>query len=167
MEMLMDRSHLATIKESSWLYDGIFLMEFVDYGNEEKLYEKTRVILVNGVAYPRHSIISDRWLIHAGSRADLMDREIERCRKEERFLAYLRDTGLVEHGAVFSAIKERIGLDILGIDFALVDGQVVVFEANACMNFLTQDYGKDGRFRYLESHIRALKRAVKRMLMTA
>ena len=54
-----------------------------------------------------------------------------------------------------------------GIDFALVDGQMVVFEANACMNFLSQDYGEDGRYRYLESYIKTLKHGVKKMLMRA
>lgn len=167
MTLLADRSQLKAIKDSPWLYDGIFLMEFVDYRNEEKLYEKTRVILVDGIPYLRHSIISDRWSIHAENRADLMDHNIELCRQEERSLAYLRDTGMKEYGAVFSAIYDRVGLDIFGLDFALVDNQLVVFEANACMNFLSQDYGNDGRYRYLEGYIKALKRAVKKMLMRA
>ena len=167
MLLLSDRSQLDTIKDNPWLYDGIFLMEHVDYRNEGKLYQKTRVLYVDGVPYPRHSIISDCWSIHSKNRADLMDQDLELCHQEERFLAYLRTAGLKEYGAVFSAIQKRIGLDIFGVDFALVDGKVVVFEANACMEFLSQDYGEDGRYRYLESYVRTLKHAVKKMLMNA
>ena len=167
MLLLADKSQLETIKGDTWLYKGIYLMEFIDYRNKEKLYQKTRVMFVDGVPYPRHLIISDCWSVHAKSRGDLMDQDTGLCRQEERFLAYLRDTGLKEYGVVLNAIQERIGLDIFGIDFALVDGQMVIFEANACMNFIDQNYGEDGRYRYLESHVKALRHAVKKMLMKA
>jgi hypothetical protein len=167
MILLEDRAQLEALKDNQWLYNGIFLIEFVDYRNGEKLYQKTRVMFVDGVPYPRHSIISDRWSVHSKSRDDLMALDAGLCQQEERFLAYLRDAGLKEYGDVLSAIQERVGLDIFGIDFALVDGQVVVFEANACMNFLSQDYGEDGRYRYLESYVKDLKHAVKKMLMKA
>lgn len=99
------------------------------------------------------------------NRADLMDHDVNLCRREKYFLEYLRDEGLNRYADVFSAIHERIGLDIFGVDFALVDNEVVVFEANACMQFLKQDYGADRRYRYLETHIRVIKRAIKKMLM--
>lgn len=167
MILLSDKSQLEAIKDSPWLYGGIFLIEFIDFRNEENIYQKTRVILVDGVPYPRHSIVSDHWLIHSESRAVLMDRNIELCRQEEGFLQYLQGACLKEYGAIFKAIHERVGLDIFGVDFTILDGQIVIFEANACMNFLSQDYGKDGRYRYLESYIKDLKRAVKRMLIQA
>ena len=167
MLLLADKSQLEIIRDNTWLYKDIFLIEFIDYRNRENLYQKTRIILIDGVPYPRHSLISDNWMIHAKSRDDLMDMDSGLCQQEERFLAYLRDTGLQEYGAVLSTIQERIGLDIFGIDFALVDGQVVVFEANACMNFLSPGYSEDGRYRYLKSYVKDLKHAVKKMLMKA
>ena len=167
MTLLTSKSQLKAIKNNPWLYNGIFLLEFVDFSNEENLYQKTRVIMVDGVPYPRHSIISNSWSIHKENRADLMAMDDELCHKEEHFLAFLHDTGLKEYGAVFSGIHERIGLDIFGIDFSLVDGKVVIFEANACMNFIGQDYGNDDRYRYLERYEQALRRAVKKMLMSA
>ena len=167
MTLLMDKAQLETIKDKSWLYDGIFLIEFVDYINENNLHQKTRVIFVDGIPYPRHSIFLNRWQIHAENRPDIMGHDIELCHREERFLTWLRDTGLKEYGTVFSSIQECIGLDVFGVDFALVDSQVLIFEANACMDFLNQDYGKDGRYQYLESHIKTLKRALKKMLMKA
>lgn len=167
MTLLADKLQLETIKDHSWLYKGIHLIEFVDYRNGDNLYQKTRVIFIDGVPYPRHSIFSDNWMIHGLSRNDLMDMDSGLCQQEERFLTYLRETGLKKYGTVFSAIHERIGLDLFGIDFALVDGQLVIFEANACMNFLVEYYGEGGRYRYTESYLKAMKHAVKKMLMKA
>lgn len=56
MKLLADSSKLEAIKDNPWLYDGVFLMEYVDYRNNKKLYRKTRVILVDGIPYPCHSI---------------------------------------------------------------------------------------------------------------
>jgi hypothetical protein len=169
MRLLENIAQLALIKDSPWLYQGVLLIQFIDYRNERNLYQKTRVIMVDGVPYPRHSIVSDQHFIHARNRSDLMDVDDELCRQEDAYLAYLRDEGLTsqETGGVFTAIHQRIGLDIFGIDCAVVGGKLVIFEANACMDFLSQDYGRNGRYQYLEPHIRRLKRAVKRLLMNA
>jgi hypothetical protein len=167
MCLLNKLSDLESIKDRPWLYAGVLLMEFIDCRNENKLYQKTRVIMIDGVPYPRHSIVSDNHFIHAKNRSDLMDQDDSLCRREEGLLVYLRDEGLIEYGEVFSAIYQRIGLDIFGIDYAMLGGELVIFEANACMDFLSQDYGANGRYRYLEPHVRVLRRAVKKMLMTA
>jgi hypothetical protein len=168
MVLVENKSQLGAMGGCQWLYRGIFLIEFVDYRNRDNLYQKSRIILVDGIPYPRHSIISDHCFIHASSRADLMDEDPGLRRQEEDFLAYLRDDGLNrDYGQVFGAIQERIALDVFGVDFSVVDGEVVVFEANACMNFLFQDYGLDGCYRYIERYVRDLKRAVKKMLMKA
>lgn len=167
MLLLEDRSQLDMIRDKPWIYNGIFLIEYLDYRNGQRLYQKSRIIMVDGVPYPRHSIFSDQWAIHAASRAGQMGQDIELCRQEEKFLAYLSDAGMKEYGEVFHAIQERIGLDIFGIDFALLDGKVIVFEANACMNFIGQNYGENGRYQYLEGYSKNLQRAVKKMLLNA
>ena len=131
------------------------------------IYTKNRVIMVDGAPYPRHSITSDQCFIHSANRADLMGSRDELCAAEKEYLSYLRDCGMKEYGDVFKRIYKRIGLDVFGIDYCVVEGVVVVFEANACMDFLSQDYGTDDRYRYLEPFIRAARRATKRMLMTA
>jgi hypothetical protein len=167
MLLLESMAQLEPSRDLPWLYKGVFLIEFVDYKNAEALYEKTRVIMIDGVAYPRHSIITENCFIHAKNRSDLMGQDDALCRREERVLDNLSELGLKNHADVFAAIHQRIGLDVFGIDFTVIDGQMLVFEANAVMNFLDQDYGVNGRYRYLEPHIRVLKRAVKKMLMTA
>jgi hypothetical protein len=123
--------------------------------------------MVDGVPYPRHSIYSDQWLSNTASRA-LMDSDVELCQREERFLAHLRDEGMREYGPIFREIGQRVGLDVFGIDLALVNGQMVIFEANPCMTFLRRRrLSNDARYDYLDSHITALWRAVKNMLLKA
>jgi hypothetical protein len=165
MFLLSELAQLESFKDLLWLYDGIFLIEFIDFINKDGLYQKNRVIMVDGAAYPRHAIISDQWAIHAGSRVDLMNQDRGLCRQEEHFLADLRDTGFREYARVFHEIHQRIGLDVFGIDFAIVDGQIVIFEANACMNFLDRQYRDDNRFQYLDNYVKDLKRAIKKMLV--
>ncbi len=169
MCLLESITQLESIKDSPWLYQGVLLIEFIDTRNASNLYQKTRVIMVDGAPYPRHSIVSDQHFIHSKNRSDLMDVDDGLCRQEDEHLAYLRDEGLTDRnfGSVFQAIYQRIGLDIFGIDYAVVEGQLVIFEANACMDFLSQDYGWNGRYQYLEPHVQRLRRAVKKLLMNA
>ena len=49
---------------------------------------------------------------------------------------------------VLSAVRERMPLDFFGMDFGIApDGRVVLFEANATMNFFPLSL--DSRFAYL------------------
>ena len=72
-----------------------------------------------------------------------------------------------EYARIFQDIYQRIGLDVFGIDFAIVDGQVVIFEANACMSFLDMQHRADSRYQYLDGHVKNLRRAVKKMLLSS
>jgi hypothetical protein len=163
--LLDEPAQLEPIKDESWLYNGICLIEYIDYKNRDGLYQKSRVIMVDGKPYPRHAIFSHTWMIHAGSRADVMHQDLGVCRQEERFLARLRDEDMDGYADVFREIHARIGLDLYGIDFAVVDGQIVVFEANPCMKFLDRHHRADNRYHYLSNHVKDLKRAVKKMLL--
>lgn len=165
MLLLHNLDELGAVEDLSWLYSGIVLSQFIESRNKDGLYHKARVIMVDGTPYPRHCIYSDQWAIHAGSRAKLMQQDLGLCHLEEQFLADLFDKGSKEHAPVFDEIYQRIGLDVFGIDFALVDGQIVIFEANPCMKFLDRHYRDDDRYHYLDGRVKDLKRAVKKMLM--
>jgi hypothetical protein len=165
MLLLSELDQLESVKDMEWLYSGICIVEFIDYKNEDGLYQKNRVIMIDGTAYPRHSIFSDKWIIHAGSRAELMNMDLELCHREERLLAEFRDTGMGKYARIFDEIQARIGLDVFGVDFAIVDGEIVIFEANACMNFLDRRFRDNDRYQYMDSHVNALKRAIKKLLL--
>jgi len=165
MQLVADESQLESLRDLSWPYNGIFLMQYVDCRNEKGLYHKVRVMMVNGIAYARQCIYSDKWSIHTGSRADLMDHDIDLRQQEESFLGQMRDKGLQQRERLFREIYRRIGLDVFGIDFALVNGEVVIFEANACMHFLGTGEVGHGRYSYTGTYKQALRNALKNMLL--
>jgi glutathione synthase/RimK-type ligase-like ATP-grasp enzyme len=96
-----------------------------------------------------------------------MDQDIDLCHREEKFLAQLRDRGLRDRESLFQEIYQRIRLDVFGIDFALVNDQVVVFEANACMHFLGRGNTSSPRYSYNDTYKKALRSALKKMLVRA
>jgi len=161
--LLEDIRQLEEHRATPWLYEGICLIEYHDYRGDDGLYQKNRVIVIEGVPYPRHALFSRHWMVHAGSRAELMTREIALVRREERFIA----TEVQAYSPVFEEMHRRIGLDVFGVDFAVKDGRVLVFEANACMKFLDRTHRADSRMSYLDGHVKTLKRALKKMLMRA
>jgi hypothetical protein len=156
---------LESIRDLVWLYQGILIMEFIDSKTKGDLYQKNRIVVIDGKPHIRHSIFSDQWCIHANSRSDLMNQDITLCREEEKELSYWLDSGIKKHGKTIAAIHERIGLDVFGIDFAMCKDQMLIFEANACMNIVNQDYGEDGRYQYLERYVRDLQRAIRKMIL--
>jgi hypothetical protein len=166
MLLLNSAAQIDSLEDLFWLYSGIFLIEFIDYINEDGLYQKTRVIMVDGQPYPRHSIFSDSWAVNSSDRVKLMDKDVSLCHREEHFLADLRDEGLKKCANVFQEIYQRIGLDVFGIDFTLVNEQIVIFEANACMSFLGDRHGGD-QYQYLDSYLITLRRSIKQMLVNA
>ena len=91
--------------------------------------------------------------------------KISLCHREARFLNNFRQKGLKKYAKVFREIYHRVGLDVFGIDFALVDGQIMIFEANACMSFVGARYGDDERYSYLDDYVIAVRRALKKMLI--
>jgi len=167
MVLLAEEAQLGSLEGQSWPYGGIFLIQYIDARNEQGLNHKIRVVMVDGVPYVRHCIYSDQWAVHTSGRSILMDRDRSLCRREEQFLASFRDRGLGEYAAVFREIYQRIGLDVFGIDFALVDGQILIFEANACMSFVGARYGSDDRYQYLDNYVRDVRRALKKLLVKA
>ena len=65
--------------------------------------------------------------------------------------------------AVFRAVRERIDLDFFGMDFAITDDdEVVLFEANATMNFYAALPGP--QFEYLRNVLPPARAAFRRLL---
>jgi hypothetical protein len=133
------RAHVAATAGTA--YD---VSAFVDYRNGDGFYRKYRVMFVDGVAFPYHAAIDERWMIHY-HRAPMAEHAWMRA-EEERFLA---DPAAVFPGwtTTMPAIAAAIGLDYAGIDCTrLADGTVLVFEADAAM--LVHGNDPPGRFGY-------------------
>ena len=74
--------------------------------------------------------------------------ELRTIAEEERMFATAGGAFADEVQQVLTAVRERMPLDFFGMDFGVApDGRVVLFEANATMNFFP--LSPDPRFAYL------------------
>ena len=88
-------------------------------------------IIVGRRVFWRHLIIGERWLLHSDGR--IAGAQAEEAAALARFEA---DT-LPRLTPMLNAIRAAVGLDHFGLDVCLrPDGELLVFEANACMNVL-------------------------------
>lgn len=140
-----------------------FGIEFVDCRGADGLFRKYRVFFIGRHRIFRSVIVSDQWNIHAKNgrrfmleRPDLIDAERAMfARPEGAFSNTVHRT--------LEAIGERMPLDYFGVDFALTDDdQLVLFEANATMNFYT--WYDDPRFAYLDRAIPPAQAAFRDLL---
>jgi tetratricopeptide (TPR) repeat protein len=109
--------------------DELLVIAFIDTLHDG-VYCKYRMLIVDGELLPLHLAIASHWLVHY-FRSD--NARVAAHRVVEA--AYLADPRAhLGPGAyrALEAIRDRLGLDYGGIDFALdAAGNVVVFEANA------------------------------------
>jgi glutathione synthase/RimK-type ligase-like ATP-grasp enzyme len=109
----------------------LYVTEFRDFASPDGRYRKYRIAVVGDDAFVRHMITSDDWIIHGipltGS-----------ARQEEEAAFGIFDTDIGLHLRwLFGQIGRRLGLDFFGVDCNIApDGQVLLFEANACMGIL-------------------------------
>ncbi|MDE2517091.1 MAG: hypothetical protein KGL12_13770 [Rhodospirillales bacterium] len=99
-------------------------------------FRKYRVVAIGGRLWPVHLTIADRWKVHDFTAAMAEDsaRGAAARAEEAAFLADMPAALGPRAMAALSALSARIGLDYLGIDFALAaDGSVLLFEANPAM----------------------------------
>jgi glutathione synthase/RimK-type ligase-like ATP-grasp enzyme len=112
------------------------LTEFVDSRGPDGLFHKIRIFFFGDAPVVRHCLVSDAWNVHGPDRERVMAHQPRWIERERRLLeggvavlpAAARDT--------LARLRQRIPLDFFGIDFALLpDGRLLLFEANATMNF--------------------------------
>lgn len=110
-----------------------YLTRFHDYRSADGLHRKYRLVVVGEQVFLRHMIISEHWLVHAGSRNGTDQAAAEEKRTLEQFQQQLAPS----LQPAVARIANRIGLDYFGIDCALTDEQqIIAFEINANMNIL-------------------------------
>lgn len=118
-------------------FDGrdFYLGEYIDYRDQDGLYHKQRIVVIDGEPLLRHALFFDDWMVHASSRAFMMERE-----SWEQFTARfdrLRQEVLPPLRPAIREIADRLRLEYFGIDCSLrPDGRMLIFETNANMNVL-------------------------------
>jgi tetratricopeptide (TPR) repeat protein len=140
---------------------GAYATEFRDFGRDDGLYRKYRMIFVDRRPYPYHLAISDRWLVHYET-ADMPDHP-GRIAEEKRFLA---DPAAAIGERAMRAVEEvgrRLDLDYAGLDFSVLsDGSVLAFEANATM--LVHPEAEDGPLAHKNPAVNAILSAFQAMI---
>ena len=110
--------------------------EFVDFRSEDGLYRKYRLFFFGQRTVLRHMLTSDGWNVHAKDRRRFMLARPELIDEERRLFEDPENPFPPAVAAVFEAVRERMELDFFGMDFGFGrDGRIVLFEANATMNF--------------------------------
>jgi glutathione synthase/RimK-type ligase-like ATP-grasp enzyme len=123
--------------------------QFVDFAGADGLYRKFRVYFIGSQVILRHMIISDSWNVHVRERTRFMSGHPELI-AQERALFESEEPFAPDVRKVFDAVRERMPLDFFGMDFGITsDGKVVLFEANATMNFFPLWPTQDPQFAYL------------------
>jgi hypothetical protein len=110
----------------------LFIIAFADMRDPDGCVRKYRVLFIDGRLYPVHLAISSEWKVHYFS-SDMGERADHRA-EEDRFLGDMRAALGPKATSTLEEIARVLDLDYGGIDFGIdVNGEVVIFEANATM----------------------------------
>jgi glutathione synthase/RimK-type ligase-like ATP-grasp enzyme len=110
---------------------ALYATEFRDFASPDGRYRKYRIALVGDAIFLRHVVIGQAWLLHAGSRSANTVAE-----EEAALAAFPTGLGLALRPLLLE-VGRRLELDYVGIDCSISEtGEVLLFEANACMNLL-------------------------------
>jgi len=113
-------------------YDRFLLTDFHDFKDTQDCYRKYRFIFVDRQPYPYHLAIAENWLVHYW-RAE-MGRTDWKQREEEDFLTDWHQVFGSKAAAIVEQVAQRLDLDYGGMDCSILpNGEVLLFEANACM----------------------------------
>jgi Flp pilus assembly protein TadD len=140
----------------------LFVIQYVDVRGPDDHVRKYRAMMIGGDIHPLHLAISDQWKVHYFT-ADMAGRPDHRA-EEAAFLADITDVVGARGMAALGHIRDMLGLDYAGVDFALTaEGEVLVFEANATM--VVNPPEPDPRWAYRREAVDRIHRAVRRMLI--
>jgi hypothetical protein len=138
--------------------------QFVDFSSADDRYRKFRVYFIGPQVILRHMIVSDVWNVHVKDRTRFMSGHPELV-AEERALFESADPFAPKVRTVFDAVRERMPLDFFGMDFAITQhGEVLLFEANATMNFFPLWPTNDPQFIYLTKCLEPAQAAFRELL---
>ena len=141
----------------------LVLTAFHDFRSADGRWRKYRFIFVDRQAFPYHLAIGDHWLVHYW-RAE-MGRSDAKKAEEERFLADWRAVFGERGAAAVDEIARRLDLDYGGLDCALLDdGQVLFFEANACILVHLDEAPR--AFSYKHLYVPPIREAFTRLVMS-
>ena len=110
----------------------LYIAPYIDYAGPDGLFNKQRIVFIQGKAYPSHMALSNHWIVHYLSSG--MPDSPEKRAVEQAWMENFDTDFAVRHKSAFDALYRHIGLDYFGIDSAeLPDGRLLVFEVDVAM----------------------------------
>jgi hypothetical protein len=138
-----------------------FTSPFVNYRNDDGLFRKYRIALIDGEAFGCHMAISSHWMIHYLN-ADMIDNPQNRD-EEARFMRDFDEDFGARHHEALREIARRCGLDYFVMDCAETqDGKLLIFEVGNAMIVHAMD--PENLFPYKAGQMRKLFAAFQAML---
>lgn len=164
MKKINSESELIAIQDWFKVNRDFILLDYFDCLNSDGFYYKARIAVIDGGFYPQHYLSSKNWCIKASCRSSMLDTP-KLQEAELSFLERFDSEFLPKHKKALDAIHSKIGLDIYGIDCCFTDnGELIVFEANACMDMLSMWYGPNQEYEYIKPYKEAVKKAMVQLL---
>jgi hypothetical protein len=106
-----------------------FISRFVDYSDDDGLFRKYRIAIVDGRPYACHMAIADRWDIWYLN-AGMAFSESKRL-EEQNFMLTFDSAFADRHRGALAAMIDRVGLDYFTVDCAENKrGELLIFEAD-------------------------------------
>ena len=135
-----------------------YLTQFVDYVDEDGIYAKYRLIVVDGEVFLRHVIIGKEWMVHATNQLDEKESKSYKMLTAKRFHREIKPA----IQPIITEIYHQLGLDYFGIDCHIdKEMNLLIFEINANMNVFTINENS-----VFIKHIEKAKQALINMLTT-
>jgi len=144
---------------------AFYVSEFVDYASpQDGSFRKYRIVFVDGVAFPCHMAVSDRWDVwYMNSKMGESD---EKRHEEATFMDRFDADFAVRHASSFAALTGAVDLEYFGIDCAEdAAGNLIVFEADNAL--IVHDMDPEDIFPYKGRHMRRIFKAFEAMLRDA
>jgi glutathione synthase/RimK-type ligase-like ATP-grasp enzyme len=133
-----DAEEMSALDRS--IRSALYVTEFRNFADTDGLYRKYRIVVVGENIFVRHVITAENWLVHASRQFAERTRKTVNNKEVENKMFETFDG---EHGKrllpMFQEMARRLDLDYFGVDCAITEsGEVILFEANACMTVLGQ-----------------------------
>lgn len=136
----------------------LYLTEFYDFISPDGFYRKYRLAVVGEDVFMRHLVVGTEWSLHGRVRITTGEPD----EQEEADMNAFQSEWVPRLKPMFTEAARRLKLDYFGVDCRIDEKfNVLIFEANACMNMLRNYRPLPNR---LEAAIARIKTALENRL---